>query len=1089
MNDSSPDTKKPRNTQLTPRRKRWGIIAIALVAAYTLFGFFAVPALIKSIATEQISKLVQESRNATIQEVRFNPYTLRLEVDGLRITQADSDKTFVGLDGLRADVSAPSLLALRIRFEEATFVAPEINVSRLRDGSFSFSDIIDKLAAAPQDAAATEAVNGDIFPVVINNFNITSGNFSFRDKAASVNVDIADLNLSVPFTSTREDDQRQYVEPFVNATVNDAKVQAKGKTLPFDDSLQTRFDITLADLDVTHYAGYIPLPKGVQVDSGILGVNLALTFNQRSRGLPDVGLRGGITASDLALSESGRPLAQIASVNGDIKRFSLTESILELNDLTVESPECTIATDKQGRLNWMALAPGSNTAPSDAPKNAEKDHSNEQDAAAEESAPSTAPPFTVRVTKADINNGVMNYSQQKGVQFEKRIAPINITLENMDTSGGAAGYDIAIGPKDGERINASGYFDIAQRSANGTLQIANVQATDYEPFYRKLLPVRLKALTLGCTVPFTAAFNDAAAASVANASVTLSALRLRNPDDKGATTRLRSLTASGINADVIKLTGTVDAVTLQKLTLAIPGKKGRIAALPALKVSDIEFDGTTPSATIRMASLSDVSVQPPGKAEQAFTLDQFTVADVAYDGGQSRLSIKKAAIRKPSVLAALDADGILNIQRILSAATGQPLPKPEAKKDNQEQAEEQQSKQTTEQKTEPKPQPPSFIASVGEITVDDGSARFTDQSVNPVYATELSGITVRVNGLSNEPGSRASLNVSATLDGQAPFEIKGAAAPNNVGLNPNAVLTLNNMDLTALSPYTLKYVSHPLSTGKLSLDLRLNVQDRELTGENLISFSNVQLGEKQKSPDDAGVPIGLALALLTDRSGNGNLDVPLRGNLDDPEFRLGRVIFGAIMNMIYKVVTSPFALIGSVFGGGEDLDNIAMPAGRAELNIDGAKKLNAVGKALTERPRLQIEIRGLTDKDKDTAALTERALERAIATPLFLELQEEGKAPATVDDIRLTPVEYPDYLFKAYSQAFGTPAEDMTPTGMEDALRTLHTPTPQDLRELARNRAALIRDRLIKQGIAPERIFLKEPEQGSDKSGVHMTLQ
>src|ERR1035438_8825784 len=173
-------------------------------------------------------------------------------------------------------------------------------------------------------------------------------------------------------------------------------------------------------------------------------------------------------------------------------------------------------------------------------------------------------------------------------------------------------------------------------------------------------------------------------------------------------------------------------------------------------------------------------------------------------------------------------------------------------------------------------------------------------------------------------------------------------------------------------------MGYPLEKGSLSLDLHYYVTRRELKAENKVRVDALPICEPSGSPDAIKLPVKLGIALLQDRHGVIALDVPLHGRLDDPKFRLGPLIVQVFMNVITKAITKPFALLGSVFGGGEDLDHIAFDLGNADFTAGEVSKLDTLATALYERPALKLGITGSIDPVKDREALVKHNLEKEV---------------------------------------------------------------------------------------------------------------
>jgi hypothetical protein len=163
--------------------------------------------------------------------------------------------------------------------------------------------------------------------------------------------------------------------------------------------------------------------------------------------------------------------------------------------------------------------------------------------------------------------------------------------------------------------------------------------------------------------------------------------------------------------------------------------------------------------------------------------------------------------------------------------------------------------------------------------------------------------------------------------------------------------------------------------GKLSIDVAYLVENRKLNAKQKFVIDQLELGERVESADAVHLPLKLAVALLKDRNGVIDIDLPMSGSLDDPQFRMGPLIWKAFVGLITKAATAPFALLGSLFGGGEEMNLIEFDAGTSSLDAAANERLASISKALTERPALQLEVPTTYSPDLDSAAIAQRKLE------------------------------------------------------------------------------------------------------------------
>ncbi|MBL8533252.1 MAG: DUF748 domain-containing protein [Betaproteobacteria bacterium] len=374
---------------------------------------------------------------------------------------------------------------------------------------------------------------------------------------------------------------------------------------------------------------------------------------------------------------------------------------------------------------------------------------------------------------------------------------------------------------------------------------------------------------------------------------------------------------------------------------------------------------------------------------------------------------------------------------------------------------------------------------VDQVTLQGGTVHFSDRMIKPNVNATLTEVGGRVSGLLSDAGSRADVDLRGKLGNSAALEITGQINPLAGDLFADLKVSFRDIELPPFTPYSGKYAGYTIEKGKLSLNLSYFIEKRSIKAENKVFIDQFTFGEKVESADAVNLPVTLAVSLLKDRNGQINLDVPVSGSLDDPKFRLGRVIWQVIVNLITKAITSPFALLGSLMGGdGEQLSYLEFPVGAAAFESAGQGKLDQLSKALTERPALKLEITGHVDPEKDHEGLLRAAFERKLKTQRFNELVRAGEAPAGVEAVTVAPDQYERVLTKAYkTEKFPKPRnaigleKSLPKEEMEKLMLTHIVIGEDDLRHLAMQRAQAVKDALTTKGqIAPERIFLLEPK-------------
>jgi hypothetical protein len=316
--------------------------------------------------------------------------------------------------------------------------------------------------------------------------------------------------------------------------------------------------------------------------------------------------------------------------------------------------------------------------------------------------------------------------------------------------------------------------------------------------------------------------------------------------------------------------------------------------------------------------------------------------------------------------------------------------------------------------------------SIGAIVFTNTAISFSDRSMTPNVNMAIQSLNGSVSGLSTEARQHAVVDLTAKVDGVGPVAITGTINPLNGAQTNEIKISVKDMDLTPESPYAGKFAGYGIAEGKLNLDLAYELVGKKLKSKNVITLDQFTFGEKVESKDATHLPVRLAIAILKDRDGKIVLDVPIEGSLDDPKFRIGKVVTRAIVNILEKVATSPFSLLGAAFGGGgEELGQQDFAPGSAALTADDTKKLDSLVKGLVARPALKLQITGSIDPDGDRDGLQRAALDQQIRTRKWQHLRRAEQATNSVEQLILSSDDRAHYVKKFYGEALA--AKKITP--------------------------------------------------------------
>ena len=475
------------------------------------------------------------------------------------------------------------------------------------------------------------------------------------------------------------------------------------------------------------------------------------------------------------------------------------------------------------------------------------------------------------------------------------------------------------------------------------------------------------------------------------------------------------------------------------------------------------------------------SVAGRAQVDQLHTLDtlknrdflkwqKLVLEDVKYQHGDS-LSLARVNLEKPYVRFMINDDRTTNIDDLL-------IPQPAG---------------TTAAKSTASKEKPLGIH-IGAIAINDGSANFADFSLTPNFQTAVQQLNGLIGTIDSRNPKPAPVNIAGKVDRYAPVTIKGSVNPFDPMASLDIATSFKRVELTTLTPYSGKFAGYRIRKGRLNLDLHYLITNGQLKAENKLVVEQLQLGEKVDSPDAVDLPIKLAIALLKDTDGKISIELPISGDLNNPQFSVMPIIWQTVRNLVLRAAQAPFKFIGGLINGGgaEDLGTVSFAPGSSELSPEAQKALTTLAQALKERPALRLEIEGTAAQSSDGPLIAKDRLEREFQYTYYKILQRRGeKVPAkagllTVPESEKGPLLEGIYRTRLKQQP---PAEwkdlsrDERAAKMTAALIDFWSKSEVLLRQLGQDRASSIKDYLVdKGGLADDRVYFIDATLGEAES-------
>lgn len=394
----------------------------------------------------------------------------------------------------------------------------------------------------------------------------------------------------------------------------------------------------------------------------------------------------------------------------------------------------------------------------------------------------------------------------------------------------------------------------------------------------------------------------------------------------------------------------------------------------------------------------------------------------------------------------------------------------------------------------------NFTFAIGEILVENGSANFADYSLQPHFATAIQKLNGRIGTLASNSKKATPVDITGAVDNHAPVTIRGSLTPFDPLQQLDITTEFKRVELTALTPYSGKFAGYRIQKGRLNMELHYQINQGQLDASNTVLLEQLQLGEKVSSADAVDLPIRLAVAMLKDTKGNINIQLPVKGDLNSPQFSVMPIVWQTLRNLLARAVTSPFKMLAGIGKAGDkDLGHIPFAAGSAQLGSEAASALNSLAQALQERPMLKLNIEGTSSASFDGPVLAERMLHRRYQEMLYRELQERGKSlPEDIYSLEVTEKAQNKLLEQVYQTMLqqgqvaampSLPRKERHDWQRNQVLAHMAT-DPVLLRWLAQQRAAQIRSHLVEQGaVDVARLYLVDVNEKAEADGSQIVSQ
>jgi len=1085
-----------------------GISLVSLLLIYTLLGFFGLPYAIKNIAPKYL-----KDYNATlfVGDAKFNPFTFELNA-----TNAELNTTSPLFSTKQIDVKLKPFSIFKKLVEVDIFRLDEPNVKILRDknSKFNFSNFIS------DDNATTEDNSTSSINFVLNNAKIIKGSFSYSDQNLTkpFNVNFDDINYELSSLNTKKNSAGSHIFDSNSSLANKIDLNGDIKLNP----LKIEGNISIKDFSIDPIAISFIDNDTLNLKNAVinLGINYALIADENAT---NINLKGSFLnvkslsidegKNELSLGELELPKFDLSSKIADKIDAKLELKAINLSDVSFKN--AITASLKSLNLSNILLLANLNEK-SELSATAALNSINANALKIDETSKNLVNLKDINASNLNANlaNSKTTLTLEK-IAFDDINAPLsknananvigakfsNISF-TQDTNKSLATLDelsingINLKAKNKEILDIANVltktikFDIlnmavsaenidvnrpkfnSELNDSGLSVISQLGLGEKEPAKTANHRTKTKKENTSASKSKESEFKfDIKNINVNNANIALTHLfegeKIAHKFDN------LFVKIANLSSDFSKpFDAKVDMKSSQKLILDITSKI-KLEPLDITAKIKIE-DKNLPKyfAYAKPFLEADLSSgEMSANAELYYAKD--TKADAKFSVKDIRIDTKDK--EKLIAFKSLDVDKISlfkNNLEITGVALNSPFIKAHLSKEREfnlskivkEDKNKAQSEQKTESKKVASKKDDELNFSIKNFSLNNGEVDFSDASLFMPFATKISNLNGKLTDIDKKRPSSGEFKGTVGKNGFS--QITAKLFPFELKQNTDIKLAFKDIDLIDITPYSGQFLGYKIKKGKLNLNLNYSVVDSKLNGSNLINFDTLTLGEKVDSKDAVNLPLSLAISILSDQNNQINIDLPVEGNLDDPDFKYGGVIWAAVKKLFADITLAPFRFLGNALGlGSKDLSSIDFLAGSSELISSEAPKIADFIKLTTAKPMMKLSITP-TYSEIDVLYFKEKKLDQKINQIIA----SSGKDYITVLN-SLVPS-----------------AKDKSDKALrEEAIKAIET-DKEKLVELANERANAVKEALIKAGLETSRININDATSSEPKQNTYTSV-
>jgi uncharacterized protein involved in outer membrane biogenesis len=1011
-------------------RSKGFLTIVAVLILYTLSGFFLAPYLVKRLVPDMVAERLQGELR--MGAVKINPFLLTFQADDVVLHEPDGT-LIAGFRQCFIDVETSSLFRWALVFKTVRLDRPRVNVMIDEEGLLNFARLVPESPESVDSDKSPEAEETDTSPprLILNQIQMIEGEIDFTDQRQTVPAMIAlrPLNLELNDISTLPDQEGPY--RLTASTREQESFQWTGEISlnPFmsrgrlgfkNIKLSTVWQFFRDSAAINNPDGRFDFNTAYEIDLGQIEPTIRLN-----------NLEFSLAELAMQLPGDASPLLELSRLDIIASLVDVMRQTVDVERILFEGGKTAVVFDGNGRLNWSRFAADSKADDAgSAPETSGQGYGVLQE--------QPEPPWEIKVLDVELRDIQFQYQDQSRMPMLRAgVSDIDGAFQLALVSG-QAGIDlqvtevsidlndIQIGNPDmpdpeisfEQWLLKGGNYDLGRNALE--VEIIYLQNGNIDVRREKDGQLNLADLFLPDNTETEKTQESTVDTGGSSFQYLIRAVELekvgvvfsdRTVEEEGEIVHLDNLHVAASNID-----GKSQMPVKLSFDIREGGRvetQGRFDPVePSLKTDiDISALALLPfepylrsQASLNVASgtlstqgqfvyrakeiqpkiqfiggfdVADIKILEPGSKETLVGWKHFLTSDLIFQLRPERLEISELKLSGLDGQFIIFEDGSLNLTHAFKREAVEPV-----KKDIED---------------DPKSEGAAFPVYIHKLQVEDGGLLFADYSLPSKFTVKIHQLGGSIIGMSSEPGTRARVKLDGRVNDYGMSKIKGDISIFDPAAYLDMSVLFRNLEMNRLTPYSGKFVGRRIDSGKLSLDLKYFIESGKLKGDNQIIVERIQLGEQIDSPGAVSLPLNLAVAILQDANGVIDIGLPVSGDLADPKFSYGQLVWKAFINLMTKIATSPFRALGALLGvDAEKLDVIVFENGSAELMPPEVEKLANLAKALEKRPNLKVLVQGRYSEKKDGKALKALALKRHIAERQGLTLTP-GEDPGALD--------------------------------------------------------------------------------------------